>query len=194
MIGVLLLLVFLSSRAFAQNLPPLERAGSWDFSVWTAGETGAENTYSFTEAQIWSAGVFVGRVITRERGEGWRRGSLEYGFDFVPVFRTFGNQSNHGLGGHPLILRWNFAPRTPRLSHYIEVAGGALSTKVNLPPGDTSSFNFTAKAGAGLYLWTRRRQALDMGLHWSHISNGNLGSSNPDYTGLQLTVAYHWFK
>jgi len=194
MMGVLLLLVFLSSQAFAQNLPPVEHEGSWDFSVWAEGETGAENTWSFKEAQIWSAGVFVGRVITREHGEGRWRGNLEYGFDVVPVFRTFGNQCNHGFGADPVILRWNFAPRTPRLSPYIEVAGGVLSTKANLPPGNTSSFNFTARSGAGLYLWTRRRRAFDIGLHWSHISNANLGRSNPDFTGLQLSVAYHWFK
>jgi hypothetical protein len=194
MMGVLLLLLFLSSRAFAQNLPPVEHQGSWDFSVWTEGETGAENNYSFKEAQIWSAGGFVGRVITREHGEARRRGNLEYGFDLVPVFRTFGNQRNHGLGFDPLILRWNFAPRTPHILPYIEVAAGVVSTKANLPPGNTSSFNFTAKSGAGLYLWTRRRRAFDIGLHWSHISNANLGGSNPDFTGLQLSVAYHWFK
>jgi len=192
MLGLLLLLV--SSRAFAQNLPPVERKGTWDFSVWAEGETGEENTNSFAEAQIWSAGAFAGTVITGVRGNGWRRGNLEYGFAFIPAFETYGNQRTHGCGFEPMILRWNSALHTPRISPYIELAGGAMDTKVNLPPGNTSSFNFTARGGGGLYLWTQERQSFDIGFHWSHISNANLGGRNPEFNGLQLSLAYHWFK
>lgn len=192
MLGLLLLFVF--SQASAQYLPPLERRGTWDFSLWAAGETGEENTNSFSEAQIWSAGAYAGTVIIGERGDGWRRGSLEYGFDFVPAFETYGNQRTHGVGFEPVILRWNSALHTPRLSPYIELAGGAVDTKMNLPPGNTSSFNFSARAGGGIYLWRRERQSFDIGFRWSHISNANLGVRNTEFNGLQLSLGYHWFK
>jgi hypothetical protein len=189
-----LLLLLISCPAFTQDLPPAGQEGNWDFSVWTAGETGEENTNSFAEAQIWSAGVFVGRVLTRDHGGSWRRGNLEYGFDLMPVFETYGNQRTHGWGFDPVILRWNSALHTPRISPYIELAGGAVITPSNLPPGNTSSFNFTPKGGGGIYIRTRKRQSLDIGCHWSHISNANLGVENPEFNGVQLSLAYHWYK
>jgi lipid A 3-O-deacylase len=189
-----LLFPFACCPVWAQNLSPGRDKGNFDLGIWAAGETGEENTNSFAEAQIWSAGVFVGWVITHEHGRGWRRGNLEYAFDLMPVFETYGNQRTHGIGFDPVILRWNSSLHTARLSPYIELAGGAVITPSNLPPGNTSSFNFTAKGGGGIYLWTRKHQALDIGFRWSHISNANLGIQNPEFNGLQLSLAYHWFK
>jgi len=191
---MLSLLVLSGSWAFAQEPRLAAQKGRWDFSVWTAAETGEENTNSLTESQIWSAGVSVGRVITGELGSGWRRGSFEYAFDLVPVFETYGNQHTHGAGFDPVILRWNSALHTARIAPYIELAGGAVITPSNLPPGNTSSFNFTPKGGGGIYLWTRKRQWLDIGCRWSHISNANLGVQNPEFNGVQFGFAYHWFK
>jgi hypothetical protein len=186
--------LFSSCRVFALDTPPSAEKGRWDFSLWAAGETGEENTNSFTESQIWSAGIFVGRVMTRELSTGWTRGSFEYAADFAPVFETYGNQRTHGIELNPVILRWNSALHMPRISPYIELAGGAVITPTNLPPGNTSSFNFTAKGGGGIHLWTQKRQALDLGCRWSHISNANLGVQNTEFNGIQVTVAYHWFK
>ncbi len=191
---MLSLIVLSSCRAFTQDLSPAGQSWNWDLSVWVAGETGEENTNSFAEAQIWSAGVFIGWAITGERGSGWRRGNLEYAFDLMPVFETRGNQRIHGGGFDPIILRWNSALHTPRVSPYIELAGGAVITSSNLPPGNTSSFNFTPKGGGGFYVRTRQRQSLDIGVRWSHISNANLGRDNPEFNGVQLSLAYHWFR
>jgi hypothetical protein len=191
-LGMFLLLI--SCQAFAQALPSITSDRSWDLSVWAAGETGEENTNSFAEAQIWSAGLFVGKLITGQHGSGWRRGDLEYAFDFMPAFQTYGNQRTHGIGFDPVILRWNSAVHSSRISPYIDLAGGAVITPSNLPPGNTSSFNFMAKGGGGIYIATRQRQTLDIGFCWSHISNANLGIQNPEFNGLQLTFAYHWYK
>jgi hypothetical protein len=56
----------------------LEKA-KWDIAVWAAGASGEEHTNSFSEAQILSAGVFAGRILTSDMGRGWWRGRLEYG-------------------------------------------------------------------------------------------------------------------
>ncbi len=178
----------------AQTSAPYAENTKWDFSVWAAGETGEETSNSFAQAQIWTAGIFCGRTLTSEVGNGWARGRLEYAADFVPVFETYGNQRTHGVGFDPVILRWNLALHTSKISPYIELSGGAVSTPVNLPPGRTSNFNFMAKGGGGFYLRTRSRQAFDFGLHWSHISNANLGYNNNEFNGVQLSIAYHWFK
>lgn len=186
--------IFCSSVAFSQNLRIENQKAKWDLSVWTGGETGEETTNSFAQAQIWLAGVALGRNITNIPGTGWRSGWFEYGFDFVPVFETYGNQRTHGIGIDPVILRWSSALHTSHLAPYIELSGGAVITPVNLPPGRTSSFNFTAKGGGGIYLLSRSRQALDVGLHWSHISNANLGADNTEFNGILLTLAYHWYR
>ncbi len=188
------LLIAASCTARGQNPGSGIGNAKWDFSVWIAGETGEETSNSFAQAQIWTAGLFAGRTLTDEVASGWRRGRLEYAADFVPVFETYGNQRTHGIGFDPVILRWNSALHTARLSPYIELSGGGVWTPVNLPPGRTSNFNFMAKGGGGFYLKTRPRQAVDIGLHWSHISNANLGADNYEFNGIQLSIAYHWYK
>jgi hypothetical protein len=191
---ILLVLASVYAAPAQDHFPPQEENTKWDFSVWVAGATGEETTNSFAQAQILTAGVFAGKPITGEIGRGWRRGSLEYGLDVVPVFVTFNNQHVRGGGFDPVILRWNSSLHMARVAPYIELSGGAVATPVNLPPGSTSSFNFMAKGGGGIYLLTRNRQSLDIAFQWSHISNANLGARNPEFNGLQLRLGYHWYK
>ena len=191
----ILILLLASASAPAQESPIAMPGGAnWDIGIWAAGATGEENTNSFAEAQILTAGFSLGHSITGERGRGWRRGGLEYLFDVSPLFRTYGNQKIHGTAFDPLILRWNSSLHRGRMAPFIELGGGAVATPVNLPPGNTSSFNFMARGGGGVHLFTRKRQSLDFGLGWWHISNANLGKRNPEFNGLQLVVGYHWFK
>ncbi|SRR5438552_16577885 len=191
----LTLLLFVACAASAQeHAAPVGKKGNWDISPWIASATGEENRDSLTEAQIWTAGVFIGKVITGEIGSGWRRGSLEYGFDLIPAFVTSKTETVYGGGFDPLVLRWNFSRRTGRFAPYIELGGGGVLTTANLPPGDTSSFNFMARGGGGIDIFTKSRQSLDIGLRWWHISNANLGLRNPEFNGLQISLGYHWFK
>ena len=191
--GFGLTLLFLSSIQ-AQTLPPQLQPGTWDVSVWVAEETGEENTNSFAESQIFTAGGFAGRVLTAQHGRKWWRGNFEYAFGLTPVFVTSGNQNVHGFGFDPVILRWNLALHSGRFAPYIELAGGGLATSANLPPGNTSSFNFTPRGGAGFYIQTGSHQAIDLACRWSHISNANLGVQNPEFNGIQVSLGYHWFK
>jgi hypothetical protein len=187
-----LLLLLLSGPAFGQGDTSGAGHRSWDFSVWVAGETGEENTNSFAEAQILTAGVVVGRELTGEIGSGWRRGRLEYGFGLIPFFRQFTPQPNYGRGFEPVILRWNSSLHTSHISPYIELAGGAVRTNSNFPAGNTSTFNFTARGGGGIQVFTKRRQSLDIGCRWSHISNADLGIENPEFNGIQVSLGYHF--
>jgi hypothetical protein len=43
-------------------------------------------------------------------------------------------------------------------------------------------------------LQTREHQAFDIGCRWSHISNANLGTENTEFNGVQVNIAYHWFR
>jgi len=187
--------LLLANPGSAQMEPP--GAGErrrMDLSIWTAGATGKENTDSFAEAQIWSTGIFLGWVVIANAGSSWRRGGLEYGFNLLPAVVQF--QPGHIFGGgfEPIVLRWNFSHHRGRMSPFIELAGGALITNSDLPPGNTSSFNFTVRTGGGIAVSTKKHQSLDVGCRWSHISNANLGVRNPAFNGIQLSVGYHWFK
>ena len=192
--SLLFVSLFLFVRpAYSQAaLPEVHR--DWDVSLWVAGETGEEILNNFSEAQILTAGVFAGKILTREIGRGWRRGHFEYGFDLIPVFRQFRPQALYGGGFEPVILRWNSSVHAARVAPYIELAGGGLRTNSNLPAGNTSDFNFTARGGGGIQVFRTPRHSVDIGVRWSHISNANLGVDNPEFNGIQVSLGYHWFR
>src|SRR6266496_3913755 len=173
-------LLFLPASTLAQ-LSSEHQNRSWDFSIWASGATGEENTNLFSEAQIFSVGVSVGRALTTEIGSGWRRGRLQYGFDIAPVFVQFTPQRISGIAFDPVILRWNSSMHGGRVAPFIELGGGAVHTNANFPAGDTSTFNFIARGGGGIQIATRRSQALEIGCRWWHISSANLGNINPEF-------------
>jgi hypothetical protein len=189
-----LLPLLLSCSVYAQTEPSKSQHRDWDISVWVTGATGEENLDSFSEAQIMTAGVFVGKALTDEIGSGWRRGRFEYGFNLTPLFRQFQPQSIYGGGFEPVVLRWNSSLRTGRVSPYIELAGGGLFTNTDLPAGNTSYFNFTTRGGGGIQIFTKPRQSIEIGCRWWHISNANLGTRNPEFNGIQVNLGYHWFR
>jgi hypothetical protein len=190
----LFLLFLLVLPVYAQADLPQEQQRNWDVSVWAAGATGEENSNSFSEAQILTAGVFIGKELTGEIGSGWKRGRFEYGFELIPLFRQFRPQSIYGGGFEPVVLRWNSSLHAGHVMPYIELAGGGLRTNSNLPAGDTSTFNFTARGGGGIEIFTEPRQFIEIGCQWWHISNANLGVRNPEFNGIQVSLGYHWHR
>jgi len=183
-----------ASRLPRQNWEEDASIRPWDFGVWFAAATGEENTNSFGEAQILSAGVFAGKTLTGEVGRGWRRGRLEFGFDVFPLFAQLRPLHLYGTGFDPIILRWNSSLRRGRVVPFIELGGGAVRTTRNLPAGDTSNFNFVARGGGGVQVATRRNQSLELSLRWWHVSNANLGARNPEFNGVQFSVGWHWHR
>ncbi len=149
---------------------------------------------SFAQAQIWTAGAFAGKTLTDKFGKGWRAATFEYGFSLVPVFVQTRIQTLYGGGFEPVILRFNSTHHLGRAVPYIELAGGGLFTRANLPPGNTSDFNFTARGGGGVQLLRGASQSLDFGCRWFHASNANLGVQNPEFNGIQISFSYHWYK
>jgi hypothetical protein len=166
----------------------------WDLGMWVAFSTGEENTNSFAQAQILSAGPFIGRTIKRRAGRGWWNGDIEYGLSVSPLFLQVRPQHLYGIAFEPVIFRWNSASDLGRVAPYVELAGGAVRTNLNLPAGNTSDFNFIASGGAGFYFRSRTSQTWDLGVRWTHISNANLGIQNPEFNGIQIRLAYHWFR
>jgi hypothetical protein len=119
---------------------------------------------------------------------------LEYGLDLIPVFIQLTPKKLYGGGFEPVVLRWNSSLRMRRVAPHVKLAGGAVRTNSNLPAGHTSVFNFTARGGGGIQIFTVNRRSLDIGCRWWHVSNANLGVRNPEFNGIQLSVGYHWRK
>jgi hypothetical protein len=180
-------------HGWAQVPVSADSESKWEIGVWVSGATGKENVHSYTEEQMLRAGVFVGRAVTGELGDKWWRGSLEYGINLVPLTRTLNAQHVYGGGFEPVVLRWNSFVRRGRVAPYLELAGGGLFTTANLPAGDTSSVNFTARGGVGVHVFVRDRKSVDLGCDWLHISNANLGNRNPQFNGVQVSLGYHWY-
>jgi lipid A 3-O-deacylase len=189
---ILMLLLLFRGRGVSQESRPKDV--KWDLSTFFSAGTGEELSNSFGEAQIVSAGLFAGKTLTREIGSGWRRGGIEYAFSISPLFFQLRPQSLHGIAFEPVILRWNSNNVLGRAVPYVQLSGGAVRTNINLPAGDTSNFNFSAKGGGGIYLPAAGSNAFDVGVFWSHISNANLGVQNPEFNGIEVRVAYHWFR
>lgn len=190
---IFVLLASLARSTHAQSNPESQEH-VWDFSLWGAATTGEENTNSFSEAQILIAGIFVGHALTSEVGSGWHRGHLEYAADFVPVFVQYAPRKIKGSTFDPVILRWNSSMHGGRVSPFLELGGGGIHTSGDFPQGNTSTFNFVARGGGGVLIATRPAQALEIACRWWHISNANLGTQNPEFNGVQLSVGWHWFK
>jgi hypothetical protein len=178
--------------ALCQQSPP--KVPNWDLGLSAVISTGEEHLNSLSEAQVLMAGLFLGKTVRQEWANRWRRGSLEYAFSFAPLVLALTPQKLYGVGFEPLIFRWNSLNRLGPAVPYIELAGGALRTSENLPRGDTSNFNFTAKGGGGVYLGRSDGRSFELGLDWSHVSNANLGRRNPEFNGIALRLAYHWFR
>jgi hypothetical protein len=176
-----------------EELKPLAvESGGWDVSAWSTVATGAENG-PLTQARLWMAGMSFAKPITGEFGGGIGRGVLEYGFDLIPLFRTQKSQHVYGGGFEPLVLRWTSTAHRGKLVPYLEGAGGGIFTSADLPPGNTSFFNFTVTIGPGIQILRGGRQSVDIACRYRHLSNANLGTQNPSFNGIELSLGYHWF-
>ncbi len=142
-----------------------------------------------------AVGFHVGRVLTREHGPGWARGTFEWDMTVIPA-EVFWVMGSHYAGGFEAFgPRWNFTGAHRSVVPFLGLSGGMLFSPSNFPPGDTAQFNFTAAFDAGTRLFLRPRRSLDLGMRIQHISNAFLGHSNPGVpVSLQLTLGYSWYR
>jgi len=194
----LLSLLLCASLAVAQNENPLKQP-VWELGPWVGGGTGLGEASAF---KFVSAGVRVGRVLTGEMGSGRFRGTFEWAADLMPLyevrqadFYTFGpDRWIYGGAFNPVVLKWNFTGGRKNVP-YIAAEGGLLLTTRDVPAVDTSSVNFLPGGAFGVYVLRGKRQALDLSVHITHISNASIADHNPGINAtMQFRVGYTWFK
>ena len=133
--------LLIASATTAQGLPSSSLTrGTWELGVFAGGGDGlgkSDNT------QFLVAGGRGGLVLTGEHLPGILRGNFEWAVEVIPVYIVFPpNGGIYGGSVKPFLWEWNFT-HFQKVSPFFGVAGGALFTRANIPPGDTSTVNFT---------------------------------------------------
>ncbi|HMK30230.1 MAG TPA: acyloxyacyl hydrolase [Terriglobales bacterium] len=195
-------LMLLIVNPWARGQKPAEsplRQPVWEFGPWFGGGTGLGTASEF---KFINAGARIGRVLSNEIGTGRFRGTFEWAADLMPLyevqqslFYTSGpSEWIYGGAFNPIVLKWNWTAN-PRIVPHFEAEGGVLFTTKEVPPGDTSRVNFLPGGAFGIYLMRASRQAIDLSVHVTHISNASMGDHNPGINAtMQFRLGYTWFK
>ena len=193
-IAPLIALFFFATASAAQDTPSASLArGTWEFAPLVGGGSGLGKSSS---TRFFYAGGRAGLVLTAEHLPGLLRGNFEWAADALPVylFLTPRNGTIYGGSFKPVIWQWNFT-RGRKFAPYIAAAGGIVFTTSNIPPGNTSSVNFTPQFVMGTRVFTKNHHALFFEGSLAHFSSASLGRQNPGYNiSLLFTVGYSWFK
>jgi hypothetical protein len=192
---ILGLLISCAAAALAQsaNDAAAIRREHWNAGVLVGGGSGLSDR---DNVQFVRAGVRVGRVMTGVLGHGPLRGTFELDSEFMPLdYVLWGGYGNvYGLGVNPLIMKWNFT-RGQKTIPYFLAQGGMLHTSVKVPPGNTSTVNFTSGAGIGFNHFLKPGRSVNFDLRATHLSNASLGDHNQGVNAsLQLSLGYNWWK
>jgi hypothetical protein len=132
--------------------------------------------------------------------------ALQYTLDVVPLavatgtivsrttspagVDTFRRETAYGAGFTPLGLQLDFANGS-KVHPYAHVNGGFLYFNKSVPIEDAGRFAWVGEAGGGLRIFTSERRAVNVGVRFHHISNGDRQGSN---RGLNQFVIYAGFS
>jgi hypothetical protein len=131
---------------------------------------------------------------------------LQYTLDVVPLavatgtivsrtttpagVTTFRRETAYGAGFTPLGLQLDFA-NGAKVHPYVHVNGGFLYFNKSVPIEDAGRFAWVGEAGGGVRIFTSERKAVNVGVRFHHISNGDRSGSN---RGLNQFVIYAGFS
>lgn len=103
---------------------------------------------------------------------------------------TFQRETAYGAGVTPLGLQLDFA-NGAKVHPFIHVNGGLLYFNKSVPIEDAGQFAWVGEAGGGVRIFTSERRAVNIGVRFHHISNGDRTGSN---RGLNQFVIYAGFS
>jgi lipid A 3-O-deacylase len=165
---------------------------AWELGVFSGGGLGLGKSDT---TQFLYAGGRVGWVLTGDHLHGWMRGNFEWAVDLMPLYTVFPpNSAVYGGSFKPAIWQWNFTSGK-KIVAYVAAAGGIVFSRDNIPPGDTSTVNFTSQLVTGARIFLKPGRALFFEDAVGHFSSASLGNHNPGYNAfLEFTVGYSWCK
>jgi lipid A 3-O-deacylase len=180
------------AQAPTPTAEPVEalRTPGWNYGFYVGGSQSFANTPS---AQTFLVAGRVGRVLTHQLGSNALRGSFEMAIDIIPINEFWiAGDAQYAAVINPFIAKWNFTGGKT-VSPYLAAVGGVVFSPSNLPPGDTSTVNFTSGAELGAQWFHRPKQSWDFAVKIYHLSNASIGNKNPGINGaVQFMVGYTW--
>lgn len=208
-ITVLIFVLFVSAPAWAQTNDDsfLLKQGDNEFGFWAGFSPKATTIFAglhedeARDRKFFIAGLRYGRTLAANNTL-----ALQYTLDLIPVavatgvivnratspsgVTTFQRETAYGTGLTPLGLQLDFANGS-KVHPFIHVNGGFLYFNKAVPIEDSGQFAFVGEAGGGVRIFTSERRAVNIGVKFHHISNGNRSGAN---RGLNQFVIYAGFS
>ena len=204
-----LILLCVSASAFAQSddNPFLLKRGDNEWGVWAGFSPKATTIFEglrkdeAEDRKFFIAALRYGRTLAANNSL-----ALQYTIDAVPVavatgvivsrttsptgIDTFRRETAYGAGVTPIGLQLDFANGS-KVHPFVHVNGGFLYFNKEVPIEDSGHFAFVGEAGGGVRIFTSERRAVNIGVRFHHISNGDTSGSN---RGLNQFVIYAGFS
>jgi hypothetical protein len=202
------LCLFISSSAFAQvdDNPFLLKRGDNEFGF--AGGFSPKATTIFgglrddeaEDRKFVIAAFRYGRTLAANDSL-----ALQYTLDAIPLalatgtivsrttvggVTTFERETAYGGGVTPLGLQLDFANGS-KVHPFVHVNGGLLWFNKSVPIEDAGKLALVGEAGGGVRIFTSEKRAVNIGVRFHHISNGDRTGSN---RGLNQFVIYAGFS
>jgi hypothetical protein len=201
--------LFISTSVCAQNPdnPFLLKRGDNEFGFWGGVSPKATTIFGglhhdeAEDRKFFIAALRYGRTLAANDSI-----ALQYTLDVVPLavatgtivsrttspagIDTFRRETAYGAGFTPLGLQLDFANGS-KVHPYAHVNGGFLYFNKSVPIEDSGRFVWVGEAGGGLRIFTSERRAVNVGVRFHHISNGDRQGSN---RGLNQFVIYAGFS
>ncbi len=193
--------------AQSDDNPFLLKRGDNEWGFWAGGSPKATTIFGglhddeADDRKFFVAALRYGRTLAANNSA-----ALQYTLDVVPVavatgtivsrttsptgVNTFRRETAYGAGFTPLGLQLDLANGS-KVHPYVHVNGGFLYFNKSVPIEDSGRFAWVGEAGGGLRIFTSERRAVNFGVRFHHISNGDRQGSN---RGLNQFVIYAGFS
>jgi hypothetical protein len=202
------LCLFISSSAFAQvdDNPFLLKRGDNEFGFWGGFSPKATTIFGglrddeAEDRNFVIAAFRYGRTLAANDSL-----ALQYTLDAIPLalatgtivsrttiggVTTFERETAYGGGVTPLGLQLDFANGS-KVHPFVHVNGGLLWFNKSVPIEDAGKLALVGEAGGGVRVFTSEKRAVNIGVRFHHISNGDRTGSN---RGLNQFVIYAGFS
>ena len=205
------LVLCVSAPIFAQDDNPfLLKRGDNEFGFWAGFSPKATTIFEglredeAEDRKFFIAALRYGRTLAANDSL-----ALQWTIDAVPIavatgtivsrttsvsgVDTFRRETAYGAGITPIGLQLDFANGS-KVHPFAHVNGGFLYFNKSMPIEDSGQFQFVGEAGGGVRIFTSERRAVNIGVKFHHISNGDRHGSNRGLNNFVIYAGFSIFK
>ena len=211
LILTIVLVLCFSAPVFAQDDNPfLLKRGDNEFGFWAGFSPKATTIFEglrddeAEDRKFFIAALRYGRTLAANDSV-----ALQWTIDAVPVavatgtivsrttsvsgVETFQRETAYGAGITPIGLQVDFANGS-KVHPFAHVNGGFLYFNKSMPIEDSGQFQFVGEFGGGVRIFTSERRAVNIGVRFHHISNGDRSGSNRGLNNFVIYAGFSVFK